>query len=288
MRELQAAGFVVTVLGRSASALSSLPSTIKVIEVDYTSPTSLHQALVGHDVLVACLAMNAISIQPMLIDAAIRAGVRRYVPSEYSGVTLDSGAAQLPLLAPVIEVQRLVKEVAAEGKLSFTILAPGGFLGMTLDGPVLLDWSTGTAELVDGGLQGLSVSRLETVARALVAVLRDEQRFKNEVVKFHDGAITQSQALELAKKLRPDVQWKVTEVDSGEAIEQGLAALTSGSFTQEGALKLLVANTFAKGHHMAWTKEEDQSQALGLKPFGDDGLESLIEKRARGELVGEI
>lgn len=289
MRELEAAGFTVTVLGRSASTLSSLPATVKVIEVDYSSPTSLQQALAGQDVLVACLAMDAMSIQPMLIDAAISAGVHRYIPSEYSGITLDTGgAAKLPLLAPVVEVQRLVKKVAAEGKISFTILAPGGFIGMSLDGPVLLDWNTGTAELVDGGLQGLSVSKLETVAHALVAVLRDEERYKNEIVKFHDGAITQSRALELARKLKPDMQWNVTEVDSAEAIQKGLADLQSGSFTQEGAMKLLVANTLAKGHHMAWKKEEDQSQALGLRVLGDDGLESLIEKKARGELVGEI
>lgn len=289
MRELLSAGFTVTVLGRSASTLSSLPAEIKVIEVDYSSSTSLQQALVGQDVLVACLAMDAMSIQPTLIDAAIRAGVRRYIPSEYSGITLDTGgAAKLPLLAPVIEVQRLVKEVATQGKISFTILAPGGFIGMSLDGPVLLDWSTGTAELVDGGLEGLSVSKLETIAHALVAVLRDEERYKNEIVKFHDGVVTQSRALELAKKVRPDVQWRVTELDSAKAIEQGLAALKSGSFTQEGAMKLLVANTFAKGHHMAWTKEEDQSQVLGLKVLGDKGLESLIEKKARGEMVGEI
>lgn len=128
MQELVKAGFKTTVLTRSKASLKNMPSGVNVVEVDYNSQSSLVNAVRGNEVLIATLKMDVIlDVQPSLIEAAITAGVKRYIPSEYSGITLDPGSRGLPLLKGIVDQQELIKQKAAEGAFEYTIFAPGGW-----------------------------------------------------------------------------------------------------------------------------------------------------------------
>ena len=255
------------------------------MEVDYSSQESLVNAIRGHEVLIACLMMDIISqVQPNLIEAALIAGVRRYIPSEYSGITLDPGSRTLPLLKPLVDQQEYIKKRAAEGRFEYTIFAPGGFPHLFVE--VLLDFSSHTAFLYDGGNKPVSMSSLDTIAMGIAAALQDSNEYKNSVVKFHDGTITQQRALEVAKSADPSVEWKIVELNGQQTIREGMEALSGGaSFESMPVLRLLSANVLAKEHHFGWTAEEDQSKKLGLQVLGEAGIEALVAKRARGESI---
>jgi uncharacterized protein YbjT (DUF2867 family) len=69
------------VLTREAST-HKFPEEVKVVKVDYTNLESLTKALKGQDALVSAVASVAVPSQRMLIDAAVKAGVKRIIPSE--------------------------------------------------------------------------------------------------------------------------------------------------------------------------------------------------------------
>ncbi len=96
--QLAAAGFAVTVLTRNRSSLKDLPSGIEAVEVDYNSVESLANALRGQDVIVTTTSAEALSNQKPIIDAAIAAGVKRFIPSDFGSFTHDP-EAQMPSLS---------------------------------------------------------------------------------------------------------------------------------------------------------------------------------------------
>lgn len=262
-----------------------MPAGVHVAEVDYSSVPNLTEALEGQDVLIATLEIDAISVQYNLLEAAIQAGVRRYVPSEYSGNVLDPNFAKLPPVALLVDIQNKVKAAAAEGKIGYTIFAPGGFLNLMLNPPVMLDWDNRTAHLYDGGKSKLSVSRLSTVAKGIRAALEKGDLYENKAVKFHDGLVSQEQVLEIAKKERPDVKWTEIQLDATVVVDDALKKVAEGNATPEVFGAMLIASTFSDKVHFGWTEEELENDALGIVGLTDAELEELIRKRARGEWV---
>lgn len=103
------AGFNVTVLSRSDST-SSAPAGTKVHKVDYTSSASLDEAFKGQDAVVSTIATAAIGSQGPIIDAAVKAGVKRFIPSEFGLNTqkVQGGAAKI--LAGKVKTQELLNE----------------------------------------------------------------------------------------------------------------------------------------------------------------------------------
>ncbi|KDQ57212.1 hypothetical protein JAAARDRAFT_35819 [Jaapia argillacea MUCL 33604] len=75
----------VIVLTRAASASSSsfAAKGAKIVTVDYDSPSSLEAALSGVDVVISTLGSNALGAQVPLVEAAKKAGVQLFVPSEF-------------------------------------------------------------------------------------------------------------------------------------------------------------------------------------------------------------
>lgn len=78
---LKAPSFNVSVLTRAESS-ATFPSSVKVFKTDYTE-ASLLSAFKGQDAVVSILAFRALVEQKKLIDVAIKAGVRHFIPSEY-------------------------------------------------------------------------------------------------------------------------------------------------------------------------------------------------------------
>jgi len=64
------------------SSTHKFPEEVKVVTVDYTNIQSLTKALEGQDALVSAVASLAVLSQLVLIDAAVKAGVKRIIPSE--------------------------------------------------------------------------------------------------------------------------------------------------------------------------------------------------------------
>jgi hypothetical protein len=115
--ELNKNGYQVTILTRDATRLADLPEAIKTQRVDYDSDFMLARALHGQDALVSTVAMSAISHQPRLIEAAIAAGAKYFIPAEYTVNSRDAAAQAQPMMASVVAVQKYLalKKIRSPG-----------------------------------------------------------------------------------------------------------------------------------------------------------------------------
>ena len=130
MAELVKAGFTVTALTRDASkAEAKLPSEVAVKQVDYTSVDNLKEALAGQDAVVSVLGTMAVGGQTPLADAAVAAGIKRFIPSEFGVNTRKAIGKPIGnvLSAKIKFVDYLEEKAKANPGFSWTGLSIGLF-----------------------------------------------------------------------------------------------------------------------------------------------------------------
>ena len=228
----------VTILQRessSAKSSSTLPPSTPVITIPDSYPTSaLVSAFRGHDAVISCLTTLSITDQFRFIDAAIEAGVRRYVPSEYG---LNNMRADAQALCSVFRdkgaVQAYLREKATEGKIEWMSVSCGmwlkwsmqnDFLGMRVKGEGKKEMT-----LWDGGEGRFSVTTEENTARAVVnSLVEAPEETKNRNVLVQDFIATQREVLrEIERQTGKKVV--VDEIDAGERIRELQARLEKGA-----------------------------------------------------------
>ncbi|EXJ82579.1 hypothetical protein A1O3_06392 [Capronia epimyces CBS 606.96] len=274
------ADFQVTVLTRSTKSgtgtgKGTYNSRVKVVPVDFTSVESLAAALKGIDALVSTVAGAAIESQTVLIDAAVAAGVKRFIPSEYGSCTTSPKVAALPLYASMFKIKQYLEEQATAGKLTWTVLACGAFLEFVLGGPMLLDFANHKATLFDKGDNRTTVTSLPTIGKAIVGILKNFNATKNRVVRISEAIVTQNQLLRIAEGLRPNIKWEISEVQTSAVLKEGLDELGAGDFSMPVFMKILKGTALAGDTYGAAFDETD-NDLLGVKELTEEDLKKLI------------
>ena len=99
------AHFNLTVFTR-ANSKSTFPDGVNVCRTDY-SPASLERDLKGQDAVISLLGNEAFQEQQKIAEAAIKAGVKRFIPSEFG---INSADQRLLDIVPLLTVKKdLVK-----------------------------------------------------------------------------------------------------------------------------------------------------------------------------------
>lgn len=269
----------MTILTRSASTAKNIPGGVNIKEVDYDSFASLKEALRSHDALVSTVAMSAIPNQTIMIDAAIAAGVKHFIPAEYSMATRDPKAQWLPIYSTVLEIQRYL-----EGKgdqIVWTCVNCGVLVEFGFDYPFILDFDNHVATLWDGEGSPVSMSDCRIVAQAIASLLKQPDRVQNHTVRVHGGTLTQRDALSIAQKYTPGVSWRVKERDSDAEIKESMSKLQSGATgneLMEAIITVASAATLGKGHFNAAYDPPDNDW-LGVDLMEDKVIEEAIRRR---------
>lgn len=218
------AGFSVTVFSRSGSK-TSLPSSVKSVEVDFESVQSLTSALKGQDAVVSTLGAMAMAAQTNVINAAIAAGVKRFIPSEFGSDTTNPKARALPVYRDKVAAEDYLENKASEGVITYTLVYNGAFLDWGLMVGFLVNLQGKSAELYDGGDRPFSTSTTSTVGKAVAGVLSHYEETKNRPVYVHDAVTTQKKLVALGEKLtgsKFDVKTvKTAELESAAYVELG-------------------------------------------------------------------
>ena len=280
--ELAKAGFHVTVLSRNAERARDLPAEIQVLQVDYDSSASLSQALQKQDAVICTIAMSAIYVQKSIIDAAVAAGVRYYVPAEYTVNSRDSKAQNQPMLASVLDVQSHLSNY--EGRIQWFVINCGALLEFAFEYPFILDFDARIATLWDGGNGGVSLSNIKLVAQAIVAVLKQPDRVMAHRIKVHGGSITQNRALLLAKQ-HSTQPWTTHKADSERAYLEAMDKLADPSMLSSQELMHNMMAAFAAAtfgscdQHFEATYEKPDNDWLGVAEFASNEIEEAIRVR---------
>ncbi len=123
--------FTVSVLTRNSSK-STFPSHIKVHRISDEYPEAeLLQAFKGQDAVISTIQTASVKLQETIIDAAIKAGVKRFVPSEFGSDTLNEKAVAIipQYFAGKVNAVKYLEEKEKEG-LTWTAFITGTFFDL--------------------------------------------------------------------------------------------------------------------------------------------------------------
>jgi hypothetical protein len=279
---LNESSFNVTVLSRENST-STFPSGVNVIRANYDSPASLEEAFKGQDVVISLVASSVLGEQNKFIDAAIAAGVKRFLPSEFGSDTADAKTrAIVPITNAKYNTVNYLK--SKESELSWTSVITGPFFDWCLRvGFNGFDFGKKTAAIFDNGVGRFSTSNLHTVALAVVKALENPELTKNQYVYVSGLETTQNEILAAVEKVTGE-KWTVTQGTTKELADTGRAKVEKGDYM--GILDLLRSVTFGAEEELGRFKQTALwNEKLGLP---SDDLEKTIRAVTEGKLVHEL
>ncbi|KEF58491.1 uncharacterized protein A1O9_06417 [Exophiala aquamarina CBS 119918] len=241
--------FTVDIIARTSSK-SSFPEGVKVHYVNNDTPhDQLVKILVGQDVLISAIGFGSISVQNALIEAAIEAKVKRFIPSEYG---VNNTAPTARALSPVFDAKggfiEYLQSKESTG-LSWTSVATGLWLDWTLEPDISfadINIKTRTAKLWNNGTHKLSWSTLPWAAEGIAQILLAGELTANKVVPLHGFEASQKEIISALQKLQ-NVTYDIGHVDSREIIKNSQSSWVENK-DMPSAIKLVQAGFLLDGY----------------------------------------
>lgn len=265
----------MTLLSRSEKSKGGLPAGVKYAIVDYTSIDSLEAAFRGQDVIVSTIGGGGIAGQKLMIDAAIKAGVKRFIPSDFTALSTDPAAAHLAHYVPMVDVQNYIKAKAEAGLIEYTFFSIGVFTEFLIRFGFIIDWANKSAEVWKGGNVPMSTTSLTATGKAVAGALKIPEATKNRNIFVHEFVVTQKQLLNLAKKHTPsETDWKLTNIDDVEAEFQRREQLANEKPDLPNILSLLRAQMISgkfKGYY-----DRVDNGLVGLKLLSEADFDAIV------------
>lgn len=262
LEKLAATKHNLQVLRREGSK-STFPASIKVIDVDFTSEPALTRALQGQDVVISTIPAEVAGLQTTLIDAAIAAGVGRFLPSEFGCNIENPKARQVPVFAEKVRIEDYLKQKAAAGLISYTFVFNGPFLEWGIENNFVINVAGFKPRLLDDGKAIFSSANLETVGRALAAIPDHLEATKNRAVFIEDIKISQERLLALAKQAAPEKPWEVTYAKTEDLVKVAGEGLAKGIFTFDNIAPFLHQAVVTPGYGGNFDKSDNELLGLG-------------------------
>ncbi|RBR13348.1 uncharacterized protein FIESC28_08212 [Fusarium coffeatum] len=270
LNALTSTNLTVTVLVRKESK-ATYPANIRVRPTDF-SENDLTEALKGQDVLISALGVEGFDQQQKLVDAAVRADVRRFLPSEFSSSSEDP--VVLGLL-PLFEVKKnsieYLKSKEKDG-LSWTGLATGllfdwgianGFLGY--------DIKNRTAKIWDDGNKKFTLTNERQLGQAIVSTLEHPEETRNRYLYVYSVVTTQNEILHSLEKATGG-KWTVEKTTTDAEIAEAGKRLSAGDFS--GGFILVHAITYGNTEGLRANYAEEKNlgnDILGIELESVDG-----------------
>jgi nucleoside-diphosphate-sugar epimerase len=270
--------FEITVLRRSNSSSFHLSqSGVKeAVGSPELSLDELTEALMGQDVVIASFPLKDVNQHLRLVEAAFRAGVRRFVPADFGSCDAASPWAQetLKLYRDKTLVREKLEELAASsassgGQFTWTAIICGHFFDFGLRSGLLhFDLDTKTAQTLDGGNVKASTSTLRRVAEATVRALRKPQDTANHALYVQSFCLTQMELLAALEKATGS-KWKTEDLESMSFLAKEKAKVDAGDRAAIEEVVYVIGTLEAD-----WTTKEDFAMdLLGLK---DEDLDQVL------------
>ncbi|KAK5173792.1 uncharacterized protein LTR77_002473 [Saxophila tyrrhenica] len=274
--------FSVSVLVRESSkSIGSLPADRlhKIVKIADSYPQDeIIAAFQGQDAVVNAITSTLVEEQLRFIDAAIEAGVKRYVPSEYGMNNLRPEARALnSVFDGKGKVQEYLKSKESTG-LTWNAIGCGMWIDWSLKNNFLgLNYATKTITMADEGKGKFSTSTMENTYLAVNRCLLNPEMTKNTVVYISDFVTTQADLVAAIERIRGE-KWNVEQFDSYKAIEENKKKVEAGDHL---AVYKLIEIGFVTGRYGGWLEEKEKiwNQDLGLpKQEFEDVVRKGLEK----------
>lgn len=279
LREFLNSPFNVSVLSRQEST-STFPSGVNVIRADYSNASSLTTALKGQDAVISIVGGVALGDQQKFIDAAIAAGVKRFLPSEFGGNTPDPRvSAVVPIFAAKTSAVEYLK--SKESEITWSSLVTGVFFDWGIQvGFLGFDLSSKTVTLIDNGTTPFSGTNLSQIGKALIAILSHPAETSNKYIYISSFNASQREILAVVEKVSGQ-KWAVKDVDSKELTADATKRFQAGDFS---AIPDLIKGAAFGEHGLGDSRPAGLwNEKLGLK---QEDLEQTVKDVLEGRLAG--
>jgi hypothetical protein len=242
--------FKITITTRTPSTPPSwLPRTpqYQLISVDYNSHDSLVSVMRGQDIAIALIGPSLLNRQDAMVDAAIEAGVKIFVPADFGiDVSRNNPGLDEVLKLPVemwkqkAENSKYLEKRVEDGKIKYITLNNGGFfewgtsliiltnrLGADLvpypgldNGFLGFNYKDRKATIYNGGSIPIHTITSSTIGRALSAILFNPSPYLNRTLYLSTLTYTQNAVLALIEALTGD-KWTLEHTTTEQGIEKG-------------------------------------------------------------------
>lgn len=274
-------GFSVTILSRSGSTTTD-PQSIRVVKADFDDLNALIRVFSGQDVVIHASAIPGIPSQPLMIEAAVKAGVKRFILNEFANSYNQPGLPELERFRiPKRNIMELAKQKTAEsnGAFSWSGLATGNFLDYALMKypQIGIDIRTGTARLIDGGTEPFSAVVLKDIGLAVKGILRKPEETKNRMCHIRSVETCQKEILEACERA-VGTRFQVEYIDGDKFYKEGQQAFVRGE--RSGMVNILVVQLFQKGQSRSIVVQKGKSdnELLGVvEKTTDEIVHSVLE-----------
>ena len=269
--------FNITAVKRASSS-STFPSGVSVTEADLSSVESVTAALKGQDAVVSTVGTAGLASQGILIEAAVAAGVKRFLPSDFGCDMGNPKTGALPVFKFKAQTHKQLKEAAAsKPDFTYTLVCNNAFLDWGLKMNFILNWKDSKPKFYDGGDTVFSATTLATIGQGVVGVLSHPEETKNRFVYIKDIDITQKKLLEIAKKVDPSKTWEEpVTVSTAEMEKSSNESLAKGQISQPVMMAYLFRAIFGPPEYGGHFKTTD-NELLGVKGKTEKDVEDILK-----------
>jgi hypothetical protein len=272
---LKSGDFIVTALKRVGSE-STFPTLVENVEVDYGSLERLILALKGQDAVICTFGMGTdASVHKQLIDAAVAAKVKRFIPSEFAFDIMNSLVRQLPIFENKLKVICHLEERARDSEMTYTYVINSAFLDWGFQHNFILDISQSKPTIFGSGDELFSTTTIRTAAKAVLGVLKNSDKTKNRAVYIHDAIVSQNILLAIVKKHTPGKIWRPMHVDLRQLKVDSDCNLEKGNYDMSTLYSYLCVALFSDGY--GGRLEKTDNDLLGIKEMTQDEIEDIVK-----------
>ncbi|KAJ2726444.1 hypothetical protein GGI07_000582 [Coemansia sp. Benny D115] len=203
VKEFKKAGseFNLTVFTRpesldKAKKLTGNDPKIEIRTVAYTNEEEIAEALKDQDVVLCLLAFEGQQYQPYFINAAQKAGVKWFIPSEF-GVDLENPRnASLIFFNDKVQAR---KQLESQADMAYTYIMPGAFADQFIIPFHKWDVENHTVTISGDGNTKFSLTSRRDVAAYTLAILRRFDQFRNKSARLAGYTMTPNELLRVVE-----------------------------------------------------------------------------------------
>lgn len=174
-----------------------------------------------------------------------------------------------------------MKALAAEGKITYTIVYNGAFLDWGLQAGFPISPVKKVAALHDGGERLYSSTTLAAVGKAVVGILNKPEETKNRVVRVSEAVSTLKEVLALSKEVVGSDGWTVTEPDVEAEAEKALELIKQGVFNHGTILPFIYKAIWGDG--TGGLLKDTDNELLGIQQLDKEGIKKVIQDVANAK-----
>ena len=223
----------VTVLTYPSQTLSLPPhvssNAVQHKKSDFSS-ASLQSSFAKQDLIISTMSGGDSELQARLVDAALAAGVKRFIPHEFGHDTLNKEiqARVRKYFGRAKVIEHLKKVSKANPDFEWTAIATGYTINTNLiSGDFGLDMEWHSATINGTGTERFAASSLARVGQVVVSVMEHWEEVKNQYL-YAAGVLTSTNEVLRSAERATNQKWTAGYYAVEDCIREGEARIARG------------------------------------------------------------